>query len=245
MLIIRITLILLLSSGTGYAMFSTVDSGTTTAQFLNMGAGARAYGMGQAFTGVSNDATAIRWNPAGIRQLKTTSFSLMHSVWLSDTTNDWLSIVLPGKDAGNFGLGVQYLSYGSIIKVDNTGLNIPGGEINPYDLDAIFSYAINLSESTKGFNVGINIKYLQSKIVNTAKTVIFDLGLMYDIKETLHLGLVVRNLGTQVKYIDKKISLPKEIKLGAGWNVTTNWLISVDIGDAADNGFNYGASGRI
>lgn len=35
-----------------------------------MGAGARAHGMGGAFIGVADDATAIGWNPAGIAQLE-------------------------------------------------------------------------------------------------------------------------------------------------------------------------------
>ena len=33
------------------------------------GAGARAAGMGGAFIGVADDATAIVWNPAGLTQL--------------------------------------------------------------------------------------------------------------------------------------------------------------------------------
>ncbi|MBU1356302.1 MAG: outer membrane protein transport protein [Candidatus Edwardsbacteria bacterium] len=37
--------------------------------FNIMGAGARAHGMGGAFIGVSDDATAVGWNPAGIAQL--------------------------------------------------------------------------------------------------------------------------------------------------------------------------------
>lgn len=38
--------------------------------FNIMGAGARAHGMGGAFIGVADDATAIGWNPAGIAQLE-------------------------------------------------------------------------------------------------------------------------------------------------------------------------------
>jgi long-subunit fatty acid transport protein len=38
--------------------------------FNIMGAGARAHGMGGAFIGMADDATAIGWNPAGIAQLE-------------------------------------------------------------------------------------------------------------------------------------------------------------------------------
>lgn len=45
-------------------------TGTLNAQNLNMtGNGARAAGMGNAFTGVADDATAMSWNSAGLTQL--------------------------------------------------------------------------------------------------------------------------------------------------------------------------------
>jgi len=48
-----------------WSMVSGQDTGTTGSTFLKLGAGARAIGMGSAFTGLSDDATAIYWNPAG------------------------------------------------------------------------------------------------------------------------------------------------------------------------------------
>ena len=40
----------------------------------DFGVGARAMGMGGAFMGVANDATALYWNPAGLSQLKQMEF---------------------------------------------------------------------------------------------------------------------------------------------------------------------------
>ena len=39
-------------------------TGTTAAQFLKIGIGARALAMGGAYSAVSDDATALYWNPA-------------------------------------------------------------------------------------------------------------------------------------------------------------------------------------
>lgn len=53
-------------------LFLFLSAGTAIAQkndFNFIGAGARAAGMGNAFIGVSDDATAISWNPAGLSQL--------------------------------------------------------------------------------------------------------------------------------------------------------------------------------
>jgi hypothetical protein len=47
--------------------------------FLSVGHGARANGMGEAFVAVADDNTAIYWNPAGLTQLKEDEFSVSYS----------------------------------------------------------------------------------------------------------------------------------------------------------------------
>ncbi len=42
-----------------------------------IGTGARSRGMGKAFLAVSDDATAISWNPAGLIQLERPEFSVV------------------------------------------------------------------------------------------------------------------------------------------------------------------------
>ncbi len=44
-------------------------SGTTAAQFLKIGVGARAIGMGGAFAATADDITAMYWNPAGLARV--------------------------------------------------------------------------------------------------------------------------------------------------------------------------------
>lgn len=51
------------------------------------GSGARAAGMGQAFIGVSDDATAITWNPAGLTQLERPEASLVNR-FVADVIDD-------------------------------------------------------------------------------------------------------------------------------------------------------------
>ena len=58
-------------------MFLTFLYGQGGADFTLNGSGARAAGMGYAFTGISDDATAISWNPAGLTQLYSMEASLI------------------------------------------------------------------------------------------------------------------------------------------------------------------------
>ncbi|MBF0406576.1 MAG: PorV/PorQ family protein [Candidatus Riflebacteria bacterium] len=55
------------------------DSAGGAGAYLKMGVGARALGMGSAFVGVANDATAAFWNPAGLALLEKPEASFMHA----------------------------------------------------------------------------------------------------------------------------------------------------------------------
>ena len=59
------TLLLLGPARPAIAAFAT-DSGVNGAQFLKIGAGARALGMGEAVTANAEGPEAMYWNPAGI-----------------------------------------------------------------------------------------------------------------------------------------------------------------------------------
>ena len=88
----HISIILLLSS---LVIPAFAGNGTTTANFLKIGAGARAIGMGEAFTGVSDDVTAVYWNPAGLGQLELTELSVMDNQWIEKISNLFLGYGIP------------------------------------------------------------------------------------------------------------------------------------------------------
>ena len=50
----------------GAASVGTERIGTSAGNFLKIGVGARAVGMGEAFVAVANDPSTIYWNPAGV-----------------------------------------------------------------------------------------------------------------------------------------------------------------------------------
>jgi len=63
-----------------------------SAQMVNFnlsGAGARAMGMGGAFIGVADDATAISWNPAGLIQLERPEVSLVTRFIADSYKEEW------------------------------------------------------------------------------------------------------------------------------------------------------------
>ncbi len=66
-------------------------SGTLFGQqgFILNGNGARAAGMGYAFTGIADDATAISWNPAGLSQLQSMEASVIGRMSFGSGTINW------------------------------------------------------------------------------------------------------------------------------------------------------------
>ncbi len=125
--------------GLGGGMAQAADK--YAAEFLRVGAGARALGMGGAFLAVSDDATAGYWNPAGLNYLKNKSLLYMHSEEQhSQVHYDFLSVALPqGGEAGHrsaLGLSLVRLGVDDIpvtpqVKDLRPGIDFEDGDGDP------------------------------------------------------------------------------------------------------------------
>ena len=87
--LILIVLLLLIVSG-GARVGEPGNSGFV---FLRLGNGARASGMGEAFTAVADGATSIYWNPAGMAGVEGVELSVTHTEWLVDIRLEQVSVV--------------------------------------------------------------------------------------------------------------------------------------------------------
>jgi long-subunit fatty acid transport protein len=231
--IIYILTALIMIAGESFA--ASPNAGTSTAQFLKLGAGARASGMGEAFAGVADDATAIYWNPAGLGGIERGSLSVMHAAWLDDISYEWAAYAQPLGGFGVLGVGVQYLSYGTLTKLDSTGLE--GDSFNPADMAASLAYAKKIGS----FGVGINLKYISSKIVDTATAYAADIGIQQKLGDKLTLGLAAQNMGSKMKFISEEDPLPMNIKFGGAYSIKKNWIAALDANSPNDNDITYGA----
>ncbi|MBL8016044.1 MAG: UPF0164 family protein, partial [Ignavibacteria bacterium] len=83
-------------------------AGTSSLQFLKIGAGARATGMGETFIAVSNDITALYWNPAGLMQFEESGVHFSHTEWLVDLNHEFFGGVY--RFGGNNALGLSVIS---------------------------------------------------------------------------------------------------------------------------------------
>jgi hypothetical protein len=108
---------------------SARDSGATryAGEFLRLGVGARALGMGSAFVGLADDGTAGYWNPAGLATLRTRQFTAMHAEQFGSIVQyDYLSYAMPLTAPGrpNQGIAVSLIRLGVNDIPDTRGLEI-------------------------------------------------------------------------------------------------------------------------
>ena len=69
------------------------EAGTSGFMFLRLGNGARPSGLAEAFTAVSDDASSIYYNPAGMANVEGLELDLTHSEWLVDIRFEQITLV--------------------------------------------------------------------------------------------------------------------------------------------------------
>ena len=179
-------------------------------EFLTHGVGARALGMGSAFVGVADDATAGYWNPAGLAGLDGEAVHLMHSETFGDVVNyDTGAYVRSLGQGSTFALTVVRLS---IDDIPFTDFEESDGRIY-YDVSRItlesdseaamlVSYARRVSER---ITVGGNLKVVSKQIgPNSCYGLGFDLGAQYEVLGGLTLGANVQDVTTTFLAWDTK-----------------------------------------
>lgn len=165
------------------------SAGTTAADFLKMGSGARPAGLADAFTAVADETSGMYSNPAGLGFAHSPELQTMYSLWLSDLYYGYAGYSHPTL-AGTWGLGFQYLSSPSTDRIVN---GTASGMFEYYDAAANLSYAFRMGETTA---LGFNARGIQSKIdTSQASTFTGDLGFMYrTVEEGFSFGLSGQNL---------------------------------------------------
>ena len=89
-------------------------NGTTAAQFLKIGVGARPMGMAGSYAAQSDDIYSLYWNPAGITKIKGISFTGVHTRWFADITHQFFGLVLPLNGSSSIGAHATVLNMDDI-----------------------------------------------------------------------------------------------------------------------------------
>ena len=220
------------------AFFDRDEPGATAANFLKIGIGAKAGGMGGAFVGLADDPSAIYWNPAGLSQLDCPQAMFVHNQWAQDIRYEYLGYALPIDPKNTVSVAVMFLHMGEILGYDEN--DNPSSLFSAYDAAMLLGYSTKISSH---LSLGWTAKGILEKLEDQkAQAAAFDMGLFYD-SHILSFGLSLRNLGTKLKFIDKEHPLPADLKVGITFKALNNHLLlSTDIDFFTDTppGFQHG-----
>lgn len=130
-------------------------------EFLRFGVGAKAIGLGRAFTSIADDASALYWNPAGLSSLPKVgaTFMFMHLPMRAGASYNYLAGGIPmrifflkSRTANpvlnviqdfNLGLGFVWHSLGEFEFYDNTGVSIGANSIRESAMLFALAYPLN------------------------------------------------------------------------------------------------------
>jgi len=203
----------------GFADWSraqSADAGATGLAFLKLGVGGRASAMGEAYVAVSEDASSIFWNPAGLSYIQRPEVAFTHTAWLQDISNDFLAFAFPG-----FGGGVGLSVYtGAVDGIERRTIpsSEPLGTVEARDLAISLGYARELNNK---FRAGFSAKYLYEKIyIEEASGYAFDIGVSYQpFQSSLRFAGVIQNIGSMGDLRNESIKLPTTFRIGGGYSI--------------------------
>lgn len=217
------------------------EFGKYAGEFMAIGIGGRALGMGGAFVAVANDVTAGYYNPAGLANLNYPQISLMHSEQFGNLVNyDYAAVAIPFGTDMTFGLSVMRLGIDGIPDTRNAlvdrlnndvvifDINQPGARLDPslitefsnQDWAFYLTFAKRLSDK---FYWGANIKIIRRDIAEFGATGVgFDFGAYYTPIDNLSLGLNAQDITTTLVAWDtgRNELISPTLKLGGAYMIT-------------------------
>lgn len=179
------------------------------AEFLKLGVGSRALGMGGAFVGIADDASAAYWNPAGLTFLPAQDLQLTHAEvfggLLNHDVGSWARRIGTEENRATIGVTVIRLGVDDIKITQDALVQNSGGlvQIDPskvrlksaYDLGILLSYARAMGPR---WAIGGNFKMIRQNLVDVGSSfgLGLDLGLNYMAGTQTTLGVRLADITT-------------------------------------------------
>jgi hypothetical protein len=222
---------------TPHNLFAIKKLGQTGLKFLDIGIGARASAMGEAFITMENDANAIFYNPAGIGKMSNKfDFTTSITDWIADITLSAAGFVFNAGKWGSFGLSIISPDYGTIAGTRVAPTEEGYEETGQLDVGAFETGLAYARQLTDKFTVGAKVKYAYEHLGSNLLPVMEDgemvgseleenkvSGLAYDFgtifypgfpTESFRFGMTISNFSPQFKYSEETFELPLTFKIG-------------------------------
>jgi Type IX secretion system protein PorV len=190
--------------------------GTFGGQFLKIGVGARAAGMGGAFVAMADDATAVFWNAAGIARVEEgkSQISLNHANWPAELSYDQVGYVFHMKKIpGAFSVHARALS---MKPMEETTAFQPFGTGRTFDAGMMSAGLTYARSFTDKFSAGVTMNMVHTGLADLSQqTFSVDIGTLYDVGAAgMKIGMAIQNIGSQEKFIEREARIPSIFRVG-------------------------------
>lgn len=192
--------------------------GTTAAQFLKIGVGARAVSMGGSFAAEANDLSALYWNPGGLARMPGSQVQLAFTDYAVDISYSYAAVGLDLGTVGTVALSLLSLNSGDMMVRTVEQPDGTGEEFSVQNLALQLSYGRALTDR---FAIGATAKYVREQIWHSsANAFAFDVGLLYTTPfDRLRLGAAISNFGPKMRMNGRDIIFSTDPAPGQSGNV--------------------------
>jgi len=192
------------------------------AAFDAIQSGARAVGMGGAYTAVADDANSVVWNPAGLGAVRRPAITINHL--------DVQTLGLLNYDQFIY---AQPFVYRNAIAASWFRLGTSGQVtfLNYTENVYVLTYEQNLQSLLPNLSLGLNFKVLQVQSTNTAAGWGLDLGGRYQILPQVAVGIVGENINVpELDWSSGAVDyLPANLRFGVAGYPTNQTVVSFDV----------------
>ncbi len=252
--------LLLFLGNTGFAY----EAGGFAGSFLRMGVGARAIGMGGAFTAVPQSAAAGFYNPGGLPFLPRPQLAFSGGVLALDRSHNFIGFARalhPGnrqKGAFDAGFSLAWVNSG-VSKIDGRDSDgRPQGMFSFSENAFLFSFALKpFSRVAAGFTAKVLYARMpgvkQDNSALSTRGLGLDFGILVNPVKNLFLGAVLQDVRSKYSWNTEKVwergtatvdHFPKVLRLGASFAVQKSGLVAVDARYNFKQGWRFFAGGE-
>ncbi|OGH60156.1 MAG: hypothetical protein A3G34_09155 [Candidatus Lindowbacteria bacterium RIFCSPLOWO2_12_FULL_62_27] len=229
-------------------------AGTRAFQFLKLGLGSRAVGMGGAFTARADDVSALYWNPAGLQELKRAEILVSHLKFIEDINYSGFAYAHPlPRRFGTLGTYVTALTMGDIdktIAVKGAPFFQKVGTFTASDYLFGLGYANRFGLWGMPMRYGFTLKFFKEKIdVESATGLAVDFGLKWKSPDfPIDIAFTAANIGRASPFDFVRERLPERFTFGVNFRPFLGRLnVATDLVFPTDNQpyFNLGVEGWV
>ncbi len=212
--------------------------GDAAGTFLRIPVGARAIGMGGAYTAVSDDPYAMHYNPAGLGWIDNDEVTFQYNNLILDLNQQYIGYVHPLR-RGSFGLAWNRVDFGSFDRtlITSGTTFASAGKFDASSNAVTFAYGRPIGERV---SLGLQAKWIWEDIAGfTASAGAVDAGIHYrDPNGRLRIGATVQNVGSEIKFLTRSDPLPLLARVGISYQPTDRLLFTSDVEKSIDSEWN-------